>query len=127
MPRLTDEEIARMKELDGKATAGPWYPGHLSDPSIKCDCPYVFDENHMGSVCEVSVENERGEGWNDSPKREEAEANQLFIAFARSFVPRALADLEELRNGMDRIDALAQSSVKHDETLRAIIRILRDA
>lgn len=73
---------ALLAVANGGMTPGEWVPGHLHREDIDCDCAYIFSETCMGAVATVGVANNLplGEGGNDDPPREEARANQLFIA-----------------------------------------------
>ena len=64
-------------------TPGPWHPGHLGSDSA-CQCRSVVSEGMLGSICQISVDNEKpvGEGGNDAPSRDEAIANMHLIAAA---------------------------------------------
>lgn len=66
-----------------KHSSGPWYPGHLGDETIKCDCRYIVNEGFMGGIAEVFVDNgiqSISEGGNDCPPIEEAIANMHLMA-----------------------------------------------
>lgn len=72
------------KAPKGKFTDGPWYPGHLGDETIKCECRSIVSETCMGGVAEVFVDNGLpiSDGGNDAPPREEAIANMHLISTA---------------------------------------------
>lgn len=66
-----------------KHSPGPWYPGHLGDDTIDCECAYVLSEGYTGRIATINVDNGLGsliDGWNDCPSREEAVANMHLIA-----------------------------------------------
>lgn len=68
-----------------KHTPKPWYPGHLGDDTIDCECAHIVDEGHAGGIANILVDNgirSISEGGNDCPSREEAIANMHLIAAA---------------------------------------------
>ena len=77
-----------------KHSSGPWYTGHLCRDDHSCNCPYIFNEEYMGGIAEVYVNNGKkiGDGGNDAPPLEEAKANQRLISAA----PKMYAFLVEL-------------------------------
>ena len=100
---MTPAQQLRLEAIqtrESKATRGPWYEPHLSDDSIGCNCGYVLDEAHCGSICEIDVDNGKpiGEGGNDAPCIEEAKANGKFIAHAREDVSFMIGVIRELEN-----------------------------
>ena len=74
-----------LREEVNKHTPGPWYPGHLGDDNVNCDCTYIVDEGHAGGVARIHVDNglrSIEDGWNDAPSKEQAVANMHLIAAA---------------------------------------------
>jgi len=67
-----------------KFSPGPWHPGHLGNPDLKCECRYILDEGHCGGIGEVYVNNGKpiSEGGNDAPDYAEAVANMHLMAAA---------------------------------------------
>lgn len=66
-----------------KHSSGPWYPGHLGDDSIGCECQYIVNEGYAGGIAEVYIDNgikSIADGGNDCPSLEEAIANMHLIA-----------------------------------------------
>lgn len=65
-------------------TPGPWWPGHLGNPDLGCECAYILSESYCGAVAEVHVDNglNIAEGGNDAPPYNEAVANMRLIAAA---------------------------------------------
>lgn len=78
-----------MSNEENKFTPGPWYPGHLGDDNLSCECAYIVDEGHAGGIAQVFVDNgisSISEGGNDAPSRSEAIANMHLIAAAPSML-----------------------------------------
>lgn len=72
-----------MNNKVNKHSSGPWYPGHLGDNAIDCDCAYVVDEAHMGGIATIHMDNgikSISDGGNDCPSREQAIANMHLVA-----------------------------------------------
>ncbi len=69
---------------EAKWSPGPWHPGHLGNPDLKCECAYILDEGHAGGIGEVYINNGKpiADGGNDAPEYEEAVANMHLIATA---------------------------------------------
>lgn len=100
---MTDDEIKQGIAICEKATRSEWFVGHLGRDDHKCDCRYIFDENHMGAIAEVCVE----DGENDCPPKEEAVANMDLIAF---FGTHGLALLRELEKERARNEELVKEN-----------------
>lgn len=98
---MTADEIKQGIAICEKATRSEWFVGHLGRDDHKCDCRYIFDENHMGAIAEVCVE----DGENDCPPKEEAVANMDLIAF---FGTHGLALLRELEKERARNEELVR-------------------
>lgn len=75
-----------------KYTPGPWYPPHICDPDVSCNCVYVLCDRYAGSICDISVDNGKAisEGGNDSPPLEEAIANGKLITSAPELLDAVL-------------------------------------
>lgn len=97
---LTAAELREMRERVDKATSPPWSPGHLCDDDSPCKCRYVLDDLHAGAVCTVGAPEDDGTNPGDNPPLNEAKANQVFIAAARTDVPRLLDEVEALRGAL---------------------------
>jgi hypothetical protein len=108
--KLTQQELAEIREREGAATPGPWHPPHLSDPNSKCQCGSICEEGYCGGIATIHVDNGKdiGEGGNDGPPLAEARANGIFIAASRADIPALLShitDLEaELAEAREAID-----------------------
>lgn len=82
---MTDEQIKRLRELEAKATKGPWEP---------CGCRFsivtaqITPQETM-DICDTKI--------NDAISCEQAEANNCFIAAARSAVPELLDEIAMLK------------------------------
>lgn len=66
-----------------KHTPGPWYPGHLGEDNVNCNCCHIVDEGYAGGIGKVYFDNGLetiDDGWNDCPPLEEAIANMHLIA-----------------------------------------------
>lgn len=83
------ERVAQIQRRLEAATPGPWHAGHLSDDNHICNCPWVFAEGYMGSVCTINHEEKA-----DDPGLSEAKSNQRFIAHAPEDVAWLLAQLQ---------------------------------
>lgn len=66
-----------------KHSPGPWYPGHLGDDTVNCNCRHIVDEGCMGGIATVHIDNgieSISDGGNDCPSEEAAIANMHLIA-----------------------------------------------
>lgn len=81
------------------ATPGPWWPGHLTDDGHPCNCSNVLSNYFAGAICSVNPNNGKliSDGGNDGAPLEEAKANILFIANARTDIPALCDEVERLR------------------------------
>ena len=107
MTRLTSERRREIAARAVKASQGPWYPGHIGDKTIECECRSILNEGYCGSIATVSVDNGKsiGDGGNDSPPYDEAVANGQFIAHARADIPDLLAEVEALEAEIVRLQS----------------------
>jgi hypothetical protein len=93
--RISDEELAELKELLGKCTQGDWSTPHICEPDVNCNCRYILCEGYAGSVATVEVGDGKSisDGGNDCPPIEEAVANGALIAAARNHLPSLIAEI----------------------------------
>jgi hypothetical protein len=72
------------------------HAGHLANPDLKCNCPYIFDDGHIGGIGEVYIDNGLNiiDGGNDAPKLELAIAYLKLLVGAVNALP-ALLDKAE--------------------------------
>lgn len=80
IPPMPDILMHRLVVLSQKASSGEWAPGHLSDPTTKCNCRSILTENLLSCIFTVPdpekiEERFRGEYPND----DESAANMLFV------------------------------------------------
>lgn len=90
------------KEVD-KHSSGPWYPGHLGDESIKCNCRSIVNEGYEGGIAQVYVDNgilSISDGGNDCPSLEAAIANMHLIAAS----PDMLESLDMVYDSIDELE-----------------------
>lgn len=75
------------------------HAGHLADPDMACDCPYIFDQGHLGGIGEVYIDNGKliSDGGNDAPKRELAIAYLKLLVGAVNALPALLDEVESVR------------------------------
>lgn len=103
MQRMTDNEIAELRDLDTKATPGPWaHPGNLkvwaavdlSDPELDG----VIVDMIRDDACIIEVD-----GWRDLANSKdpsgEPRANANLVVKMRNALPRLLDELVERRAG----------------------------
>lgn len=128
--QLTEQDIEEMERTVEKATAEPWLKGH--NPTSREPMEYIADAYSYGPpglvhlVC-VPVD---GKPIDDAlgftaitGNGPTSEANAAFIARARSFVPRAIADLRRLREENERL-ARENGRLEADEVRVARLRLL---
>ncbi len=96
---MTPEELKIIEERCNKATPGPW----RACQEGTCSCSQIWSQSADVPVAEVT----RGE-WGDPglpygeiPEKI-AEANSLFIAYAREDTPKLLEYVEELESRLPR-------------------------
>ena len=92
MVTVTDAELAHLKELEQKATPGPWeYDG--------VDILGTDGERHIVKIPEGLITIPSGDCklWS-GPLIAEAVTNAKFIAAAREAVPKLIAEVERLRD-----------------------------
>lgn len=91
---MTDKQIRKLRELEAKATKGPWEP---------CGCRFsivtaqITPQETM-DICDTKI--------NDAISCEQAEANNCFISAARSAVPELLDALERSERIASNLDAV---------------------
>lgn len=100
MKRLTNAELNAIRERAEKATPGPWEARAWK--STTDDQYFVSQAFEGGKELATAWQGERYPEMPEIPNGE-AEANAKFIAHARSDVPKLLAEIERLRNGIDRV------------------------
>lgn len=86
-----------------KHSAGPWYPGHLGDSTIDCQCTSIVNEGYAGGIARVNLDNGLKyieSGWNDCPPLEEAVANMHLIAAS----PDMLESLDYVWGEFDNLE-----------------------
>lgn len=102
--KLTDADLARLEELAGKATPGPW------NGSGSASCGYGWVEipgnNTTGSERQASLGQYRG-----------ADADARYIAAACNAAPALVAEVRRLR---DRVEALEKTKKHLSETARVL-------
>lgn len=110
---MTEEQVKIGLEICQAASEGPWSIPHIADPLCKCDCCYVFNDKYMGSICTVEVNNDMaiGEGGNDGPPKEETKANGIFISYARTSLPIALAYIIELEERIKELQSCKYGTI----------------
>lgn len=97
--QLTDIQALRKLITDVGGTVS-LHGGHFGNPDHPCDCRYILDEKHMGSIAEISVHNGIAsieEGGNDSPELPLAVAYMNLLVGAANALPGLLDELETLR------------------------------
>ena len=107
--KLLDEILERRDA----ATKEPWSVPHLSVPKEECtcDCPFVLSETCFGAVATIHANDGRkiSEGGGDDPPLEEAKANGIFIAHARTDLPRLVKALRVYDEAVRTVIAEAES------------------
>jgi hypothetical protein len=112
---LTVGERANIKQLALAATPGPWHAGCLANDEAACNCQWVTNGGHAGSICTVDVGNglRISDGGNDSPPLAEAKANLRYIAAVSPDVAlRTLAYVERLEGQL----------VEKEREIQALVR-----
>lgn len=84
MDMLTDEEIKHMRDLEAQATGGVWMENHWRVGAR-------MGESH----CEIVALG----ATNNAGRTPKTKANMDFIAFARQWIPKALATIDALKRG----------------------------
>lgn len=96
-----------------KHTPPPWYPGHLGNEEVNCDCRYIIAENGlMGGIGEVYLDNGLliSEGGNDAPDLETAIANMHLIAAS----PEMLDSLDMVWDAIDDLSGFYEDRNSED-------------
>jgi len=130
--KLTDEQIAAIRDGCEGATSGPWHPGHLGEPG-RCQCTSILSETGiMGAVASVHVDNglKISDGGNDAPPKDQAAANMRHIARCDPNTIRTLAtEVLETRAllaslDVDRLEEIITDSIDLDWTPRTAARAI---
>lgn len=104
---LTEADLQAIEEREQGAHPGPWerWVGHASVHAgvVKNDpnCIRTRNDSESGVVCECD-EDDLGEDGDDG--QQIAQANALFIAHARTDVPRLVAEVRALRQYIGEIN-----------------------
>lgn len=107
---LTDEELTEIEVRANAATPGPWY-AHATDDEVFSNARYISLEpgefRHDNKRSMDSQSDERADSEQviaitllQSPRLadcDECDENTLFIAHARSDIPRLIAEIRRLR------------------------------
>ena len=107
---MTPEELKIIKERCNKATPGPW----RACQEGTCSCSQVWSQSADVPVAEVT----RGE-WGDPglPYGEIpeniAEANSLFIAYAREDIKKLLGYIKELQYDIEMLSTSPDETSSH--------------
>ena len=96
---MTPEELKIIKERCNKATPGPW----RACQEGTCSCSQIWSQSADVPVAEVTrVEwGDPGLPYGEIPEKI-AEANSLFIAYAREDIPKLLVHIKELESRLPR-------------------------
>lgn len=109
---LTDDElkdIERAKELDAKATKGPWsLCPHLREPPVDCTCGYKGAIWATPDDCMILEMGAHGQGYEmiPVPGDEIQRKNAAFIVESRTLLPRLAATCERLEAENERLRGL---------------------
>jgi hypothetical protein len=101
MSRLTDEQLAEIRERAEAATAGPWYCGTEYEQSKR--------GNYVASKATGGIVAAEQDGTDCELETHDAE----FIAHAREDVPDLLAEIERLRDALEDIADTGESYHEH--------------
>lgn len=102
MSALTPERLAEIRERATAATEGPWgshdfgYAGEEEPSSIVVHTG-EFDHSDL-----LTYDTETAVAWMPRWERQESD-NATFIAYARTDVPALLAEVDRLREGVERV------------------------
>lgn len=110
---ISDDELAEIEARAGAATPGPWY-AHATDDEVFSNARYVSvqpgefrhdNKRGMDSQSDERADSEKVIAITllQSPRLaecNECDENTLFIAHARSDIPRLIAEIRRLKAGV---------------------------